>query len=336
MGCDKCDHLFLAAINSEFNEQLYANYYYLYPYSNLESMERAYRQPFERVFNFFAGESGVGKTLLEIGCSSHEQLALFQTKGFRCTGISPGADAARSECLIDGFYEAVPFSSQFDCVVSRFNLEHVIDLEMFLNKVRTELATDGVLFVQVPNVHAFLAGGMIGVFAHEHPHYFSRGSLSAALERAGFEIELIQSSVLDPSIIAVARKRDVSLRNTDLTLRNRGFANSVIDLMRNDEEANFVFYGAGLSLCTLLYMDGRISEFEARMLIVDDNPLLLGRCMPNTSLAIFPLKAVASPKNSVLFVFLNGIYHHKVLPQVQQLGFKKIYYLNGEGVQEYS
>ena len=336
MGCDKCDHLFLTAIDTAFNEQLYANYYYLYPYSNLESMERAYRQPFERVFHFFTGESSIGKTLLEIGCSSHEQLALFQTKGFQCTGISPGADVVRSECLIDGFYEAVPFPSQFDCVVSRFNLEHVIDLEIFLNKVRTELSPDGLLFVQVPNVHAFLAGGMIGVFAHEHPHYFSRRSLSEVLERAGFEIELIQSSVLEPSIIAVARKRDVSLRNTDLTLRNREFANSVIDLMRNDEDANFVFYGAGLSLCTLLYMDRRICEFEGRMHIVDDNPQLLGKCMPNTNLAILPLNAVSNPKNSVLFVFLNGIYHQNLLPRAQQLGFKKIFYLDGEGVQKYS
>lgn len=48
----------------------------------------------------------------------------------------------------------------------------------------------------------------LGFFAHEHPHYFSRSSLSMVLERAGFKIELIRADISDPSIIAVARKRD--------------------------------------------------------------------------------------------------------------------------------
>lgn len=99
-------------------------------------MEEAYRKPFERVFRFFTeGGDGAGKTLLEIGCSSHMQLELFRAAGLACTGISPGANAAQSACLIDGFYESTPFATQFDCIVSRFNLEHIIDLGVFLSKV---------------------------------------------------------------------------------------------------------------------------------------------------------------------------------------------------------
>lgn len=333
MGCRKCDHLFLNEIDQTFNQRLYTDYYYLYPYSNLESLETAYRRPFERVFRFaFEDGSGVGKSLLEIGCSSDNQLDLFRAAGFACTGISPGADSLNSQSIIDGFYESHTFSQSFDCIVSRFNLEHIIDLPGFLAKAYRELKVGGLLMIQVPNVQSFLAGGMLAVFAHEHPHYFSRASLSLALERSGFKVELIQADISNPSIIACARRRDDAPHSRNQARQNLAFMDTVLDVMRKEDRASFVFYGAGLSLCALLYLDDRISEFMERMQVVDDNPLLHGRHMPNTRLKVLPLDAITEPQDAILFVLLNSIYHARVMPRVRPLGFKKVFCLTGEGV----
>lgn len=337
MGCVKCDHIFLAEIDPIFYRALYLNYYHLYPFSNLESMTEAYRKPFERVFRFFTGRGPErGKKLLEIGCSSPAQLEFFGASGFDCSGISPDVSSTNSDCIIDGFYETYTFSTKFDHIVSRFNLEHIVDLEFFLNKVCAELEDGGLFFVQVPNVQCFLASGMLGVFAHEHPHYFSRNSLSLILERTGFEIELILANVSDPSIIAVARKRRPIAKNTERVKNNLAVASKVLDVMGDEEHSSFLFYGASLSLCTLLYASSQLAEFEGRLHVVDDNPILLGRVMPNTTLKIAPLTSIADPSRFILFVFLNSIYHSKVLPRVKGAGFKKIFYLDGAGVREYS
>jgi hypothetical protein len=336
MGCEACGHLFLTDIDSEFNQRLYSDYYYLYPYSNLESMVEAYRKPFERVFNLFAHRDAAGRSLLEIGCSEEGQLDLFKTAGYSCTGISPGSNSGVGVTLIDGFYENVVFGQQFDCVVSRFNLEHVIDLELFLHKVHRDLCDGGLFFVQVPNVESFFDSGMIGVFAHEHPQYFNRTSLSAALGRTGFQLEFIRADVSDASIIAVGRKPCSSSFSLERIGRNLEMADTVLEIMMAEHDASFVFYGAGLTLCTLLYIDRRIIDFESRMLVVDDNPVLAGKFMPNTDLQVYRLDTIPDPSGSVLFVFLNSLYHSKVLPRAKALGFRKIFFLDGSAVHEYA
>jgi hypothetical protein len=336
-GCDECDHIFLNKINLDFNRKLYSNYYYLYPYSDLESMVDAYRNPFERIFKFAIDGQVIPeeKTLLEIGCSSDKQLDFFRGNGFLCTGISPGAGDNESESLIDGFYEGIPLQKQFSCIVSRFNLEHVIDLGVFLEKVRLELKEGGLFFVQVPNIQCFLSDGMLGVFAHEHPHYFSRSSLLACLERAGFKVELIQADVSSPSIIAVARKRDEAVLSTKMVHRNLSNADAIINHMQNTD-SYFVFYGAGMSLCNLLYIDGRISEFENRIAVVDDNQFLIGKYMPNTNIKITTLSSIVNTQDVEIIVLLNKIYHSRVMPRIVGLGFRKIHYLKGGGMGEWS
>ena len=154
--CNSCEHIFLTDIDRDFNSKIYSEYYYLYPFSELEFMMEAYRKPFEKIFNYFSHHEAPKKNLLEIGCSSEQQLDIFISKGYECTGISPGAESSENINLIDGFYESVKFESNFDYIVSRFNLEHIIDLNKFLKKVYKELRDDGLFFVQVPNVLSFL------------------------------------------------------------------------------------------------------------------------------------------------------------------------------------
>lgn len=333
-GCDICNHMFLTEIDIAFNRSVYADYYYLYPYGKLESMERAYREPFLRVFDLFA-PTGSMPTLLEVGCSSVEQLNYFQAMGYSCVGISPGADTKTSPVLIDGYYENYGFGQKFDGIVSRFNLEHIVHLDIFLKKAYAELKDGGAIFVQVPNIECFLAGGVVSVFAHEHPHYFCKSSLAAILTKCGFEVDFIKAELSDPSIIAVARKPRVGLRNYQRVLSNIRAVDTLIEIMdMYDNTVQFNFYGAGLTLAGLLYLDGRIARYSPQIFIIDDNSLIVGKYMPNTNLEVRSFSERIKEGRHVLFVFLNPIYHAQVIEKVRSSNFEDIFYLDGSGIHE--
>jgi hypothetical protein len=299
-------------------------------------MQDSYRKPFERVFNFFTCDNLINHSLLEIGCSSEDQLDFFRKKGFSCKGISPGINSSQDTGFIDGFYESTSFVEKFNYIVSRFNLEHIIDLKFFLDKISTELTDEGLFFIQVPNTQAFLFNGIFGIFAHEHPQYFSKKSLCIAIERAGLELQFLQADISDPSIILVAKKRPKLLPNLDLAPTNIEHMEDVINLLKDQQETPFVFYGAGLSLCSLLYLDRQLIDFQGRILIVDDNPALWEKYMPNTDLKIQSLSSIEDAAGMILLILLNPIYHKMVLPRTRSLGFKKIYCLDVAGLKEFT
>jgi hypothetical protein len=297
-------------------------------------MVKVYREPFLRIFDLFAPSRELG-SLLEVGCSSVEQLEHFMAMGYSCSGISPGADCRASPILIDGYYEHHDFGRQFGGIISRFNLEHIIDLDVFLTKVFSELKDGGAFFVQVPNIECFLASGVVNVFAHEHPHYFCKSSLAALLARSGFEVDLIKAEICDPSIIAVARKPKVRPPGNQRVISNIRSVDKLIEILGMfDSDVQFSFYGAGLTLAGLLYLDGRIARYSERISIIDDNPVLIGRFMPNTDLEIRSYSEQAIGERHVLFVFLNPIYQAQIIERMSGSNFERVFYLDGSGIHE--
>ena len=101
--CGECHHVFTAPLRAEDTELLYGEYYRYYPYDNLETMNSAYRLPFERFFAaVFEKHRGRTKpeTLLEIGCSSGDHLKSFERYGLQCRGIDP--ERLRDGCHLVG------------------------------------------------------------------------------------------------------------------------------------------------------------------------------------------------------------------------------------------
>lgn len=310
-ACGACDHLFAAMIDEAFIRRLYSDWYHLYPFGQLESMNSFYREPFERGFAYLMND-GRGKRLLEIGCSDAAQLDGFIQAGFECAAVSPGAKPSARVRMIDAFYESHDSDTDYDCIVSRFNLEHVIDPDIFLTKVKRDLRPDGYLLVQVPNVAYFLRSGLMNVFAHEHLQYFNRRSLQRLLERSGFRCTLMQGEDA-PSLICAAQVDHVRQSPRVDFARNRATIAQVRSLLRDNPRKRIVFYGAGLSLTALLY-DGE--PLQGQVHIVDDNVLLHGKCMPHTETIIEPFTTALAEMDGIIVVLLNPIYHERVLPKL--------------------
>jgi SAM-dependent methyltransferase len=320
-------------VDRAFNARIYTDYYHLYPFDGLETLEEHYREPFDRAFAFVAGGAAQGRSLLEIGCSDAAQLDTFVAAGFRCTGISPGAQPSPRVAMIDAFYEERTFDEQFDVVVSRFNLEHIVDLDLFLERIRGDLRPGGRLFVQVPNVRRFLDLGLLNVFAHEHTQYFCHRSLQQLLDRTGFTVSLLAGAD-DPSLIVAAQPLPPELGNAEILARNRSRLADLRALLDEHNGKEIVIYGAGLSVIGMLYgAGGLLDDVPGGRRMADDNPLVHGRRLPGAATSIEAFDPTTIDSDTVVVVALSPIYHARVLPRVLATGAAAIYALTSDGVE---
>jgi hypothetical protein len=328
--CLECGHVYLSALDIEFNSKLYNEYYYLYPYSALESMYVHYREPFAKIFDLFIG-SGSGRSLLEIGCSDERQFDEFIASGFFCLGVSPGAQRGERVEMIDAFYEQIELNRTFDVVVSRFNLEHIIQPSKYLDKVFAELSPGGVFIVQVPNFQSYVKSGVLFPFAHEHPQYFNAKSLRKALERSHFQI----NAILDcdgPSLIAVAEKPALTWNSSDELRMTSEVLVATVNQLIELPHRKIIFYGAGLSLVGMLYSDGRLRESEKEILVVDDNPLVQGRFMPATNIEVVAFSKNLIDEDTAVILALNPIYHNILLNKLIELNQESVFFLKADGL----
>lgn len=331
-SCQECGHVFLGELDLDFNAKLYGDYYYLYPFSALESMNAHYREPFNKIFDLFVGHEGNGRSLLEIGCSDERQFDAFLSAGFSCVGVSPGAQPSSRVEMINAFYEQFNLGRTFDVVVSRFNLEHIIRPSQYLEKIYAELSPGGYFVVQVPNFEFYVESGILFPFAHEHPQYFTATSLRCALERSGFQVGALLGRN-GQSLIAVAEKPACIWNARErLQIRNEVLVATVDEILALPQR-KLVFYGAGLSLIGMLYSDGRILNTSKEIRIVDDNSMLHGRFMPQADLEVEGFSQSFIDAETAVILTLNPIYHEAVAKKVTKAKPGAVFSLQPCGLQ---
>lgn len=326
--CKACGHIFLTNIDEEFTKTIYRDYYYLYPFKSLESLQEPYRTPFEQVVGIFLNRREA--SLLEIGCDDVEQMKPFIKRGYKCTAINPGAIPSEDVHFIDGFYGAgANVKGRFDYILSRFNLEHVIDLETFFDAIEKNIAHHGIVIVQVPNAAYFIKSGVLNILAHEHIHYFCQRSLQALIKRRGFNILHI-SDESSPSLICVFRKLTLQQYSLDEIKKGEETLKKIRLLLDENRGKPVLFYGAGLSLTAILYT----SEIECSLLssvqIVDDNPVLKNRFMPKTRIKIVSFDDIDLPSIVAVVLSMSGLYHEKAIKKITAGGFSGAVYSIGE------
>lgn len=331
--CKVCQHIYTDKIDDIFIKSIYDNYYYLYPYEDLESMNDSYRMPFENTIETLV-DLNKCSTLLEIGTDSVVQLKYFIDKGISCTAINPHAKARDNVRFIDGYYSQDELIDKFDLIISRFNLEHIIDPTSYLSSVKQNSFDHTVVVFQVPNVEYFIKNGMLNILAHEHLQYFNVLSIQHMLTRNGFSI-IYCSKHDEPSIICAATVNKQSRNYVSEYMQNvREIGDSLVrELVKYSD--NVVVYGASMTLSSLLYSQGLLKSLS-HISIVDDNPLVQGRCMPGTDKIIVGIDGINLQGTKAVFLLLNKVYHRKVLQKLQLRSYKgPVYWLNSFGLEKY-
>ena len=334
--CKVCSHIFQTNVDDDFNALLYKKYYKYYPYSNAEFFLKHYRIPFEHIFKTFVSDRKSGD-LLEIGVSDQKQLDFFDSFAFDSIGITP--ENIEHPRIISSFYEDYEFGRTFNVIVSRFNLEHIVNLDVFMSKVGRDLNDEGIFIAQVPNTETYLQDNILNFYAHEHIHYFNKQSLTALFEKYGFSIEAAYS-YKSPSLLVVGIKgkeeKQIALKNYTYKSSNiKRKIKTVIESCATDNR-KVIFYGAGLSLSGLLYDDNTsLLQENCNVVIFDDNPVVAGKYMPAFNVSIKPYDYNDISKGDIIILTLNAIYHDKVIKKIRadglandvycidQYGFKK-------------
>lgn len=328
LSCAHCGHLFQPDVSPALLQRIYETYYAHYPLSQCESFNQTYRTPFDRLFANTLKKLGIhGGRLLEIGCSSPANLENFARLGFSCVGVDPSPLAAgRSHPniqIVQGFYESSTTNGPFDVIVSRFNLEHIPDLDTHLSKIRSDLSPDGVAFVQVPNAEYQVRRGQPFFFAHEHIHYFNLASLGALFARHGMNL-IGGGGEDDPSLVACFRVAASSSEQTDSSFHRawdrhvamtQTLGREVADRVRQAKHP--VCYGCGMTLYWLLTLLD--ADQVADMDIVEDNTALHGLRAPGFTRPIGPPDRDLLARADLVMLTLSPLYHDQVQLRLAQL-----------------
>jgi len=167
--------------------------------------------------------------ILDVGCGTGNFLGLLRSAGYpNVHGVEPSALAVKvgkEKYGIDLFHGSLfdyDLPSQFDFVIVSHVLEHVIDLERFINRLKDLMSRDGHLYLEVPDVHQFhrfsnplrpeyslYVRDLFAHFSPEHVNFFSPVSLRLLMTGAGFE-EVSCRSEHKTGVVASAWRRALS------------------------------------------------------------------------------------------------------------------------------
>jgi len=137
--------------------------------------------------------------VLDVGCATGALLAWLRDRGWDCIGIElcgPAADYARNTrklSVISGTIERAGLpANSVDVVLASHVIEHVNNPRSFVNEIYTSLKPGGSCFITTPSIdglQARLFGSRWRSAIFDHLYLFSKRTLRALLEAAGFTIE---------------------------------------------------------------------------------------------------------------------------------------------------
>lgn len=142
----------------------------------------------------YSKEHFKGKNLLEIGVGAGQSILWFEEEGFNVKGIEPdGRNVSminkklKNGKVIESSVEDFSTEENFDIIWMSHVLEHLIEPDTFLKKIKTNLKKDGIFFIEVPNCEY---KPMLESSMHKDPHlfHFTKNSLSRLVENVGYNI----------------------------------------------------------------------------------------------------------------------------------------------------
>lgn len=172
---------------------------------------------------FLKKYSLIGKKVIEIGCGRGEYLSLMKECGARTYGIEH-LPASVHACLQNDLNVEQNFiedktkklgNGPFDAFFCLNFLEHIPDINTFLQGIRNNLIDDGIGLVEVPNFEMILRENMFCEFMTDHLYYFTNETLRTTLALNGFEV-IESKDVWHDYILSAVVKKDPAFKTTKL------------------------------------------------------------------------------------------------------------------------
>ena len=142
----------------------------------------------------YTKEHIAGNTILEIGVGAGQSILWFENEGFQVTGIEPdGRNVSminrvlKRGRVIESSVEEFSSDEVFDVIWMSHVLEHLIEPDDFIKKIKNNLKKNGIFFIEVPNCEY---EPMLKSSIEKNPHlfHFTKKALTKLVENAGYKI----------------------------------------------------------------------------------------------------------------------------------------------------
>jgi 2-polyprenyl-3-methyl-5-hydroxy-6-metoxy-1,4-benzoquinol methylase len=161
-----------------------------------------------------SSETGLNKgAILDIGCGTGAFLSGMKNAGWSATGLEPD-ETARNKAR--ELYQLEPRSSDelfqlpaasFDAITMWHVLEHVHQLDQYLDRIHLLLKERGVLFIAVPNLQSYDAAHYKECWAAydvpRHLYHFSANGMEQLLHRHGLKLKKIKPMWFDSFYVSM-------------------------------------------------------------------------------------------------------------------------------------
>tara|TARA_B100000787_G_C16193725_1_gene299228 strand:- start:1606 stop:2757 length:1152 start_codon:yes stop_codon:yes gene_type:complete len=236
--CNKCNLVQQTnRIDEKYMNQVYSSTYYNCPSPKKSGMGL---REIHKFWEFFKSLKQSPKKILEIASFDGYLLGLLKSKGWDIYGCDP-AEASKKIAkkkfknkIKTGFYKKGSYKkNEFDVIVFRNLLEHIYDLNTFLQNVSYSLKSNGHIFIDIPNIKAIVKSGSFGVFFHQHLSYFSKSTIRQVLANNGFKVIKIKEG--NPNLFVYAKKVEKTKNQKVLNVDEK-FLLENLDKSRNKQK----------------------------------------------------------------------------------------------------
>jgi len=216
---------------------------------------------------------------------------------------------------------------KYDCIIINHVLEHIYDLDDFLNKIKLNLIDNGIVYIEIPNAEYYEEFNNFGPLQEinlEHINYFSKLSLSKLMVKHNF----IPLKINDDYFSNNNSKYYVIRGLFKLNYNNKSFEKYIeygknkIENITFDDKYNsksIYVYGCGQYLFKIF---NKISEKYNIINIIDDNKPYLHKKVNNVLIINFDefknnIKDNNDTQINVLIATLN--YKNKIMDKLNQI-----------------
>ena len=290
--CTKCggyyaDHLVESMELARYYEELSK-------YEDVEfALSEASRRDHEMAVHFLEGHLTSETSVLDIGCGNGALLRMLQERGLLyLTGLEPSAkNCAAIESawgiravvgVLGGEIPALA-NQQFDIVVMKGVLEHLLHVKENVAQALPCLAEDGQLYIIVPAVEAFpRCADLYQQFSVEHVNFFSLRSLENLMH--SFGMVCTSHAIHGEALFSLWRRGEGTLVRRDsegirlmreyLTLAE-GIASRIAEVLLPFKGKKVYLWGAGTHTA-ILFQLGLLDMIDVEA-IIDSNANYCGK-----------------------------------------------------------
>ena len=190
-------------------------------------------------------------TILDIGCGTAAFLHTMKSAGWQITGLEPD-NTAREKA--QSLYQIAPLPSEnfktlpansFDAITLWHVLEHVHDLQGYLQQIKILLKPAGKLFVAVPNYTSYHAK-KYGLYwaaydVPRHLYHFSPSSISVLIQAHQLKVVAVKPMWFDSFYVSMLSEKYKTGNTNLISAFLTGFISNVKAFM-NTQKCSSVIY----------------------------------------------------------------------------------------------